>query len=159
MSGEEDNNEWRYFEDTVPFDDDIVLETEAVNITGETQALDGDDVVLGTEALNFGGETQVMEDGDTQLLEVESESERTQVLENVDDDVDGIQYGDGDSGRNVDSKKAESSQRNSSDELQSELFQNFFFFFKFIGCIDWELQVGWLVIDTGLAVMAFVSCL
>lgn len=118
--GEEDDIEWRYFEDTVPFDDDVVLETEAVNFAGETQALDDDDVVLETEALNIGGETQVLEDGDTQLLE--EESERTQVLENVDDDddavaVDGIQCGDSDNGKSVDSKKGELSQRNSSGSV------------------------------------------
>ncbi|TKY72027.1 PAX-interacting protein 1 [Spatholobus suberectus] len=84
-----------YFEDTVPFDD--FLETEAVNLAGETQALD--DV------------------GETQLLEEESESDRTQVLENVDDDevsVDGTQCVDSDNGQAVDSKKGESLQPNTS---------------------------------------------
>ncbi|RDX89195.1 PAX-interacting protein 1, partial [Mucuna pruriens] len=94
IDSEEDDacadNEWRYFEDTVPFDDDDILETEAVNLAGETQALD---------------------DGETQLLEEESESVRTQVLENVDDEVsvDGIRCGDSDSDQVVDRKKSENS--------------------------------------------------
>ncbi|KAH1102650.1 hypothetical protein AAZX31_13G195700 [Glycine max] len=112
-----------FFEDTVPFGDDGVLETEAVNLAGETQALDDgdafddDDGVLETEALNLAGETQALDDGDTQLLEEESDSDRTQVLENVDDDdVDEVSVGNV-NGEAVDSKKGESSQQNSSGSM------------------------------------------
>ena len=91
------DDESRYFEDTVPFDDDGDLEAEPVNLTGETQVLD------------FAGETQPLDysdgddgdddddDAETQLLDdegvvgVESDgdgecSDGTQVLEDVDDD-------------------------------------------------------------------------
>ncbi|KAL2979855.1 hypothetical protein AAZX31_13G195700 [Glycine max] len=122
MSGEEDDV-CGFFEDTVPFGDDGVLETEAVNLAGETQALDDgdafddDDGVLETEALNLAGETQALDDGDTQLLEEESDSDRTQVLENVDDDdVDEVSVGNV-NGEAVDSKKGESSQQNSSGSM------------------------------------------
>ncbi|KAG5113633.1 hypothetical protein AAZX31_13G195700 [Glycine max] len=120
--GEEDDV-CGFFEDTVPFGDDGVLETEAVNLAGETQALDDgdafddDDGVLETEALNLAGETQALDDGDTQLLEEESDSDRTQVLENVDDDdVDEVSVGNV-NGEAVDSKKGESSQQNSSGSM------------------------------------------
>lgn len=130
MSGEEDDV-CGFFEDTVPFGDDGVLETEAVNLAGETQALDDgdafddDDGVLETEALNLAGETQALDDGDTQLLEEESDSDRTQVLETVDDDEVSV---DNVNGEAVDSKKGESSQQNSSGEWVS----NFFFFVLFL---------------------------
>ncbi|KAG4956165.1 hypothetical protein JHK85_042545 [Glycine max] len=112
--GEEDDV-CGYFEDTVPFDeDDDVLETEAVDLAGETQALDDgdafDDVLLETEAVNLAGEIQALDDGDTQLLEEESDSDRTQVLETVDDDEVSV---DNVNGEAVDSKKVESSQQNS----------------------------------------------
>ncbi|KAH1217704.1 PAX-interacting protein 1 [Glycine max] len=120
--GEEDDV-CGFFEDTVPFGDDGVLETEAVNLAGETQALDDgdafddDDGVLETEALNLAGETQALDDGGTQLLEEESDSDRTQVLENVDDaDVDEVSVGNV-NGEAVDSKKGESSQQNSSGSM------------------------------------------
>ncbi|XP_058758338.1 uncharacterized protein LOC131631555 [Vicia villosa] len=78
-SSEEDNDkENQYFEDTVPFDDDDTLETEVVNFAEETQVLD------------IAGETQKLDDFDdfdTQILEEGYESERTQVLENSDDEV------------------------------------------------------------------------
>lgn len=118
MSGEEDDV-CGFFEDTVPFGDDGVLETEAVNLAGETQALDDgdafddDDGVLETEALNLAGETQALDDGDTQLLEEESDSDRTQVLETVDDDEVSV---DNVNGEAADSKKVESSQQNSYGE-------------------------------------------
>ncbi|RZB82160.1 PAX-interacting protein 1 isoform C [Glycine soja] len=123
MSGEEDDV-CGFFEDTVPFGDDGVLETEAVNLAGETQALDDgdafdddDDGVLETEAVNLAGETQALDDGDTQLLEEESDSDRTQVLENVDDDdVDEVSVGNVNA-EAVDSKKGESSQQNSSGSM------------------------------------------
>lgn len=132
MSGEEDDV-CGYFEDTVPFDeDDDVLGTEAVDLAGETQALDDgdafDDVLLETEAVNLAEEIQALDDGDTQLLEEESDSDRTQVLENVDDDdVDEVSVGNV-NGEAVDSKKGESSQQNSSGEWVS----NFFFFVLFL---------------------------
>ncbi|RZB82158.1 PAX-interacting protein 1 isoform A [Glycine soja] len=121
--GEEDDV-CGFFEDTVPFGDDGVLETEAVNLAGETQALDDgdafdddDDGVLETEAVNLAGETQALDDGDTQLLEEESDSDRTQVLENVDDDdVDEVSVGNVNA-EAVDSKKGESSQQNSSGSM------------------------------------------
>ncbi|KAG4960216.1 hypothetical protein JHK87_036849 [Glycine soja] len=120
--GEEDDV-CGFFEDTVPFGEDGVLETEAVNLAGETQALDDgdafddDDGVLETEALNLAGETQALDDGGTQLLEEESDSDRTQVLENVDDaDVDEVSVGNV-NGEAVDSKKGESSQQNSSGSM------------------------------------------
>ena len=117
MSGEEDDV-CGYFEDTVPFDeDDDVLGTEAVDLAGETQALDDgdafDDVLLETEAVNLAGEIQALDDGDTQLLEEESDSDRTQVLETVDDDEVSV---DNVNGEAVDSKKVESSQQNSYGE-------------------------------------------
>ncbi|KAK7359648.1 hypothetical protein VNO77_01610 [Canavalia gladiata] len=101
------DGEWRYFEDTVPFDDDDALDTEAVSIAGETQALEfGGE----TQVLEFGGETQVLDDAETQLLEEGSETDRTQVLENVDDEVsiDSPQCGDSDNDRAADSKGAPS---------------------------------------------------
>ncbi|KAK7303173.1 hypothetical protein RJT34_14075 [Clitoria ternatea] len=67
-----------YFEDTVPFDDDV-LGTELVDLTGDTQVLD------------FGGETEALDFADTQLLDVEgSDSDRTEVLENVYGDDDEV---------------------------------------------------------------------
>lgn len=73
------DNEWRYFEDTVPLDDDDddgAFETQVVNLAGETQVVE------------IAGETQALDDFDTQLLDEGSESDGTQVLENVDDDDD-----------------------------------------------------------------------
>lgn len=59
-------------------DDGATLETEVVNFAEETQVLD------------IAGETQKLgdfDDFDTQILEEGYESERTQVLENSDDEV------------------------------------------------------------------------
>jgi len=106
------DNEWQYFEDTVPFDDDGVLDTEAVVLAGETQVFEDDDDILVNEAMNLATETQALGDGETQLLEEECESDKTQVLENVDDDEHSV---DSDNGE-VDSRKGKSWQRNSSGE-------------------------------------------
>lgn len=81
LGGEEDvygDNECRYFEDTVPFDDDIdvALETQAMNLAGETQVLE------------IGDETQALDDFEMQLLDEDAESDGTQVLEDVDDEDD-----------------------------------------------------------------------
>ncbi|KAL2341178.1 hypothetical protein Fmac_009118 [Flemingia macrophylla] len=94
---EDDDNECRHFEDTVPFDDNV-LETQVVDLAGETQPLD---------------------DMDTQLLEEESESGGTQVLENVNDGVfvDETQCVDSDNGQPLDTKKTDSSQQNSSGSM------------------------------------------
>ncbi|CAJ1962271.1 unnamed protein product [Sphenostylis stenocarpa] len=108
-----DDNEWRYFEDTVPFDDDGVLDTEAVVLAGETQALDDYDDDMENEVVSLAGETQALDCGETQLLGEECESDTTQVLENVDDDEASV---DSDSGEAVDSEKGKSSQRTSSGE-------------------------------------------
>lgn len=87
MLGGEDDQEGQYFEDTVPFDDgdgeDEMLEeriggeTQVVEIAGETQVLDDD------------GETQVLDGGDdeTELLDGGSESDRTEILEDLDGEV------------------------------------------------------------------------
>ncbi|XP_061374359.1 uncharacterized protein LOC133316601 [Gastrolobium bilobum] len=77
--GDHGDNEWRYLEDTVPIDDDDdALETQAVNLAGETQVME------------IAGETQSLDDTDsnTQLLDEGSESDRTRVLENDEDDDD-----------------------------------------------------------------------
>ncbi|XP_047158124.1 uncharacterized protein LOC124828787 isoform X1 [Vigna umbellata] len=108
-----DDKEWRYFEDTVPFDDDGVLDTEAVVLAGETQVFDGDDDILENEAMNLASETQALGDGETQLLDEVCESDRTQVLENVDDDELSV---DSDNGE-VDSGKGKSWQRNCSGSM------------------------------------------
>lgn len=68
-----DNNEWRYLENTVPFDD-----------TDD----DGDALSEETQPVNLAGETQPLDDldyDDTQLLDEEG-SDRTQILEDVDSD-------------------------------------------------------------------------
>ncbi|KAK7332226.1 hypothetical protein VNO80_28975 [Phaseolus coccineus] len=106
-----DDNEWRYFEDTVPFDDDGVLDTETVVLAGETQVFDEDDDILENEAMNLASETQALGDGETQLPEDECESDRTQILENVDDDELSVDSGNSEA---VDSRKGKSCQRNSS---------------------------------------------
>ncbi|XP_027360304.1 uncharacterized protein LOC113868680 isoform X2 [Abrus precatorius] len=89
------DDKWRYFEDTVPFDDDV-LETdpEEVNLAGETQVLE------------FDGETQALDDGDTQLFEEGLESDGTEVLDNVGDEVsvDDPRCGDNDSGESPERK-------------------------------------------------------
>nr|KYP62833.1 PAX-interacting protein 1 [Cajanus cajan] len=112
MSGEEDDdNECRYFEDTVPNDDNECQYFE------DTVPFDED--VLETEVEDLAGETQKLDDIDTQLLEEELESDRTQVLENVNDEVsaDETQCVDSDNGQTLDSKKGESSQQNSSGSM------------------------------------------
>jgi hypothetical protein len=84
---DDDDKENRYFEDTVPFDDE--METHAVDL--------GDD----TEVLDIAGETQKLDDFDTQLLDEVYESDGTEVLEDVDDEgVDDPQCRD--SGRSAD---------------------------------------------------------
>ncbi|CAL5183807.1 unnamed protein product [Lathyrus oleraceus] len=86
---EDDDKENRYFEDTVPFDDDgsdAAFETEVVNFDEETEGSD------------IAGETQILDDFDTQILDEGYESEGTQVLENSDDEVsvDDTQFIDSD---------------------------------------------------------------
>jgi len=108
-----DDNEWRYFEDTVPFDDDGVLDTETLVLAGETQVFDEDDDILENEAMNLASETQALGDGETKLPEEECESDRTQILENVDDDELSVDSGNSEA---VGSRKDKSCQRNSSGE-------------------------------------------
>jgi len=108
-----DDSEWRYFEDTAPFDDDGVLDTEPVVLAGETQVFDEDDDIFENEAMNLASETQALGDDETQLLEEECESDRTQVLDNVNDDELSVDSGNGEA---VDNRKDKSWQRNSSGE-------------------------------------------
>lgn len=68
----EDDKENRFFEDTVPFDDD---ETQAVDLGDETEVFD-----------DIAGETQKFDDFDTELLGEGYESDGTEVLEDVDDE-------------------------------------------------------------------------
>ncbi|KAI9128918.1 hypothetical protein K1719_000401 [Acacia pycnantha] len=77
------DNDWRYFDNTVPFDDDApvdddALETQPVNLAGETQALS---IAGETEALSIAGETQVLDDID------DEEDNNTQLLDEVDEEV------------------------------------------------------------------------
>ncbi|ESW19847.1 hypothetical protein PHAVU_006G160300 [Phaseolus vulgaris] len=109
-----DDNEWRYFEDTVPFDDDGVLDTETLVLAGETQVFDEDDDILENEAMNLASETQALGDGETKLPEEECESDRTQILENVDDDELSVDSGNSEA---VGSRKDKSCQRNSSGSM------------------------------------------
>ncbi|GAU37718.1 hypothetical protein TSUD_382110 [Trifolium subterraneum] len=68
----DDDKENRYFEDTVPFDDEF--EIQAVDLADDTEVLD------------IAGETQKLDDFDTQLLDEGYESDGTQVLGDVDDE-------------------------------------------------------------------------
>ncbi|KAK4283564.1 hypothetical protein QN277_000501 [Acacia crassicarpa] len=87
VSGENEDigmdNDWRYLENTVPFDydapvDDDALETQPVDLAGETQALS---IAGETEALNTAGETQVLDDID------DKEDNNTQLLDEIDEEV------------------------------------------------------------------------
>ncbi|CAJ2658564.1 hypothetical protein L195_g000118 [Trifolium pratense] len=84
---DDDDKENRYFEDTVPFDDE--LEIQAVDLADDTEVLD---IADDTEVLDIGDETQKLDDFDTQLLDEGYESDGTEILEDVDDDgVDDLQ--------------------------------------------------------------------
>ncbi|WVZ22916.1 hypothetical protein V8G54_001460, partial [Vigna mungo] len=100
-----------YFEDIGPFDDDGILDTEVMVLAAETQVFDGDDNILENEAMNLASETQALGDGETQLLDEVCESDRMQVLDNVDDDELSV---DNDNGE-IDSRKGKSWQRNRSE--------------------------------------------
>ncbi|XP_022642742.1 uncharacterized protein LOC106774883 [Vigna radiata var. radiata] len=132
-----DDKEWLYFEDTVPFDEDEILDIEVVVLAEESQVFDGDDDILENEVMNLASETQTLGDGETQLLDEVCEYDRTQVLENVDDDELSVNSDNGE----VDSRKGKSWQQNRSDHFEAKPKANIVTFSHTDIVVDFTLTV------------------